>query len=324
MKRRTFISAATFLPAAGALQAQAPFPSQAIKIIIPVGAGGTYDIVARTIASDMSQQYKVPVIVENKPGGNYLIAMRALATAKPDGYTIGVAGGSILVQWPILFPEVQFKLEDFQEVAPLVSMRTVLVTSAASPIKDLAAFVRHAKTSPQAALLGTTGLGTASHLTILQLGRAAGIPVQAVPYASNPAALTALLGGHIPALSTLLGGAFEQYRAGKVRILAYSGSQRHPSIPDIPTFAEAGYPQLTSESWAAMYAPQGTPAPIVNTLHQAITASLKKPGFQQKLPIDTAPFPATPTELRQMALDDRSRLGKFLSDPEIRAKVRPN
>lgn len=322
MRRRSLLGAAMVLPAAQALQAQGSYPSSAIKVIVPLGAGGTYDIVARTVADDLGKQFNVPIVVENKPGGNYVIGMRALATAKPDGYTIGVSAGSILSQTPIIFPEAALKLEDYEPVAPLVSVRTVLAVSASLSVKDLAGYIRYAKASKEPTLLGTTGVGSVSHLAIVELGKEAGFSVEAVPYLSNPASLNALRGGHVPAVSGLLGTFIEQHRAGRVRIVAYSGEKRHPAIPEVQTFAEAGFPGLTRAAWAAMFAPLNTPAHVVDRLHKAIVTATARPAFKQKLPIDVEPFFATSAELRDMAIKDREYWRRFFSDPEMLKRVK--
>jgi tripartite-type tricarboxylate transporter receptor subunit TctC len=197
MKRRSLLGAAMMLPAASVLQAQGTFPSAPIRIIVPLGAGGVYDTIARSVAKDLARQFNVPVIVENKPGGNYVIGMRAVSTAKPDGYTIGLSAGTILSQTPIIFPEVTYKLEDFAPVAPLMSVRNVLAVNAASPVKNLADFVRLARASSKPTLLATTGVGSVSHLSVLQLAKTAGFEIEAVPFKSNPAALQAIMGGHM-------------------------------------------------------------------------------------------------------------------------------
>lgn len=179
MRRRSLLSAALLLPAVRSAQAQGAYPSAPIKIIVPLGAGGIYDLGARAVGDDLARQFNVPVIVENKPGGNYVIGMRTVSTAKPDGHTLVLSAGTILSQTPILFPDVGFKLEDFEPVAPLFSVRNVLAVNAASNIKDLADFIQQAKAAKQAALLGTTGVGSVSHLAVLQLGKAAGFAGEA-------------------------------------------------------------------------------------------------------------------------------------------------
>jgi tripartite-type tricarboxylate transporter receptor subunit TctC len=157
---------------------------------------------------------------------------------------------------------------------------------------------------------------------VVQLGKAAGFSVEAVPYRSNPATLQALMGGQVPAIAVLLASVIGQHRAGRVRVLAYSGKKRHPAIPEVPTYAEAGYPELTGESWSAMFAPAGTPSHVVERLHQAIAVAVGQPKFKQMLPVDTEPYSVSPAELRQLAIADRDHWRKFFSDPEMLMKAK--
>lgn len=321
MKRRTVLTATTILLAnARTSWAQNAFPSAPIKLIVPLGAGGTFDILARSLGNELSKLLNTPVVVENKPGGQSGIGLRAIASSKPDGYTLGIVSMGMLAQLPILFPELPYKLEEFEPIAPLARFCSVLAVPASSPINSLEAFVAQAKTS-KSAMVGISSVGSTSHLVVEQLGSAAGFQVEPVSYRSEPEAVNALLGGHVPAVSVSVANVTEFARSGKLRILAYSGESRSPAIATVPTYIEAGYPSVYGDSWVGVFAPVGLPAATIQLLHKAIVTASGEASFKQRLQVDMELFTATPRQLSEITLRDRARWGKLIADRNLKSRV---
>lgn len=301
MKRRVLLATPLLLATSGHLLAQSDFPSRPLRIIVPLSPGGIFDVIARSLADELGRQLNVPTIVENKPGGQFAIGLQAISSAKPDGYTIGLVSIGMLTQMPALYPSLPYKLEDFQAVAPLADFRSVLVVPASSPVRSLADYVAWSTASKSPVLLGITGLGGTPHLMVELLAKAANFTVEPVAFPGEPAAVQALLGGHVPAAALSLANVIEHERTGKLKIIAFSGEKRHPAIPATPTFMESGFSGVKGFSLVGIFAPRGTPAPIVERLNGAIARATQQARFKERLPIDMEPLSTTAKELQELA-----------------------
>jgi tripartite-type tricarboxylate transporter receptor subunit TctC len=242
------------------------WPAKTIRAIVPLTAGSATDIVARTVLAQVSLQLGQSIVVENRPGAGNTIGMAAAAQSEPDGYTILVNSSSHTIV-PATFRSLPFDtLRDLAPVVPLGNIPTVLVVSPAKGYKSLADFVAAAKARPGFMNYSTAGAGNFSHLASEVFRRAAGFEAVHVPAKGAPEAVTEVLAERADFFFSPLVVAQSLLKEGKLQALAVSGSQRAAALPDVPTTAEAGFPDAEYNFWVAMFAPSRTPSPILAKL----------------------------------------------------------
>ena len=266
MSRRLLLAAAPGLALPVALRAQVP---PAIRFVVPFAAGGLTDIIARMVAQHMAQTLGQTIVVDNRPGGNAIIASEAVARAPKDGLTVLVGGTAGLPLNVLLRPSLPYKLEDFAPVALLFDGPLSLTVNAALPPRDIAGFVAYAKARPHPLRYATNGTGSVSHLFGMLMAEAMGINLADVVYRGSGPSTTDLLAGVIEISVEAPTTTLEHIRAGKLRLLGLSFAERAPLLPEIPTFKEAGYPELVAGFWTALLCPAGTPPGVVARLNAA-------------------------------------------------------
>jgi tripartite-type tricarboxylate transporter receptor subunit TctC len=277
-----FISAAII---AAAASAQDAYPSKAITLIVPFPPGGVADIVGRPFAEALSRELKTPVIIENKPGAGGGIGMGAVAKSKPDGYTLLMALSSISI-----LPEADkvlgraplYQLDQFTPIARLTADPTVLAVRADSPWKTLQDFVADARRRPGAITYGSSGNYGTMHMPMEMFAHRADVKLLHVPFTGGGPAVVALLGGQVDALSTGPSTVLQHVKAGKVRVLASWGDHRLASLPDVKTLTESGFDAVFFQ-WCALFAPAGTPEPVVARLREATRIAAADPRFVNTL-----------------------------------------
>ncbi|MDE2616404.1 MAG: twin-arginine translocation pathway signal protein [Burkholderiales bacterium] len=281
MRRRLFVQATAGATALGALT---PFSVLAqlvdqVKIFYGFPAGSAGDSVARRVAEKIggTPYSKLPGFVENKPGAGGRIAVETLKNSPADGSVLALAPVSALSVYPYIYPKLAYKPEDVTPVSIGAIMFHGLAVGPAVPaeVKTLKDFLAWAKANPTQANYGTPGAGSMPHLLGALLGLRAGVELKQVPYRGTVPSITDLVGGQIAAAMNPSGDYLQHIKTGKVRVLATSGRKRSPFLPDVPTFTELGYPDVTSEEWFGFYAPAKTPAATIATANAAITAALK-------------------------------------------------
>ena len=255
--------------------ARAAYPERNITLIVPFAPGGPTDIIARIISAAFQKSLGQSVIVDNRGGAAGNIGMAAAARATPDGYTLLLTSTAIAVN-PALFNKLGYDpFKDFAPISELVNAPNVVVVRPDSGIMTLADLVARAKASPSAFNYSSPGVGTKSHLTGEELKLRAAIQMTHVPYrGAGPAAL-AVLEGTTQVGSVALAAAESMIKSGQLRALAVTGAQRWFSLPDVPTMIESGYPGFVSDTFNALFAPAGTPAPVVAVLAKESQASLR-------------------------------------------------
>ena len=257
------------------LEAQT-WPSRPVRIIVPFAPGGTADTLGRLVAQRLGERMKENFVVENRPGAGGAIGSDIVAKSPPDGYTLLVSGIASHVIAPSLPNGVPYDpVRDFSHIALFGGPPAVFAVSRNLSAKDLAEFVALAKAKPGAISYGSPGNGTQGQLLAELFKKSAGIDLQHVPYKGASAAVADLVAGHIPAVSTTLSTAAGQIRAGRARALAISSATRLPDYPDVPTFAEMGYPELVGTVWFSLSGPAGIPADIVNRLNAGVRLALE-------------------------------------------------
>ncbi len=266
--------------------AQEAYPSRPISLVVPFPPGGVADLTARPVAAAMEKALKQPVGVVNKTGAAGAVGMQFVATSKPDGYTLLLALSSISI-----IPEADklfgrppaFTVDQFAPVALISADPTILVVRAESPWKTAKEFIEDAKKRPNQISYSSSGIYGTLHMAMELLSHAAGIKLRHVPYAGAGPALTAILGGHVDALASGPSVILPQIKAGKLRPLAGWGDKRVASLREVPTFKELGYPEAEFYIWAGLFAPKGTPEPVLARLREAARAGVADPEFKSAM-----------------------------------------
>jgi tripartite-type tricarboxylate transporter receptor subunit TctC len=252
---------------AGAGLAQ-DFPSQAVKLIVPVPAGGVTDTMARIVAQRLTEMWGQSVIVENRPGGNYAVAAQAVARSPADGYTLLVAPDSTFTANPHL---VKTKLPyDFKEFTPisLLSRATpMLVVNGSLPVKNVQELIALAKSKPGTLNYGSYGIGTYAHLSMEDFKQKTGTNIVHIPYRGAAPAATALIAGEVSMLLLNLSSIEEHEKTGKVKLLASASESRAAARPDLPTVSEAGVTGFSTSIWFALFGPANMPENVVKKIH---------------------------------------------------------
>ena len=281
--RRALLAAALALLAApGMLRAQAAWPDRPIRVIVPFGAGGPTDIVARLAVDHVSQALGQPIVVENRPGAGGNIGTRAVVDAAPDGNTLvlNASGPMVINQW--LFPNMGFEPEMLAPIARLTTGPLLVITGANQPYNTIGDLVADARRRPGQINFATGGNGTVPHLAQEMFIRAAGIQMVHVTYRDTPAARNSVLAGDT-AVFFDSPAAIGVVRGGRAKALAVSTPARFPPFPDIPTMRESGGPDMSVEAWYGLLAPRGTPADRLGRLRSAFQAALATPAATERL-----------------------------------------
>jgi len=275
--------AACLLSALPTVYAQT-FPAKPITLVVPHSAGGTSDILARTVAAEAAKTLGQTIVIDNKGGANGTIAAKQVASAAPDGYMLLLATASTHGINPSLYSRISYDAaKDFTPVTLLATVPNVLVIGPNVKAADVQALIAHIKAQGDRSNMGSAGAGTPGHLAGEMFKRAAGLQFTHVPYKGGSPAITDLIGGQIDFLFTTIPGALPHIKAGTLRALAVTSPQRSPALPDIPTMAESGLPGFQALSWHGVVAPAGTPDAVVQKLNAALSGALAAPAVRQRL-----------------------------------------
>jgi tripartite-type tricarboxylate transporter receptor subunit TctC len=278
---RVAATAVAFALAAGPVAAQ-QFPTKPVTIVVPFAAGGPTDTVARSVGQAMEKSLGQPVIVENKPGAGGTLGAADVARAAPDGYKVLVWHIGMSTA-PALYRKLPFDpLKDFEYIGLINDVPMTLLSRTTLPANNLQELVAYVKANQTKVTLANAGLGAASHLCGLLFQQAIATELTTVPYKGTAPAITDLIGGQVDILCDQTTNTTEQIRAGKVKALALTAPKRLETLKDLPTSAEAGLPGFELSIWHGMYAPKGTPQPVVDKLVAALQSALKDPGLQKR------------------------------------------
>lgn len=316
--RRTLLAAtAASLLLPGWAGAQS-FPSKAIRIVVPFGAGGIADLTARTIAQKLSDNLKQAVVIENRPGAGGVVAGDVVAKAAPDGHTLLLMSNGTAVSAG-LFQSLPFDAQkDFAPVATLGFFDLAVLTAANSRFKSMQELLAFAKANPGKLNVASINVGSTQHLAAELLKTSAGVDVQVVPFNGSPAVLTALRGGQVDAAVEILGPMLPQISSKAVQALAVMGARRAATLPDVPTMAESGVRGFDVASWNALAAPAGTPPAVIARLNAEVNKVLADPGVRKQLAdLNVTARGGTPEQLRDLLASEIRRW----SDVIVRAKV---
>ena len=301
-----------------AVAAAQSYPSRTVRIVVPIAAGGSTDVFARTLATHFSDAWGQGVIVDNRPGAGGMIGSELVAKAPPDGYNLLMAYTSHVTN-PSLWTRLPYDtLRDFTPVTMVAQVPSVLIVHPSLPVKSVAELITFARRRPHELDYGSSGVGTASHLAAVLFAQRAGLFMTHVPYKGGVPAMYELLGGQISVMFGGLTTAFPNIRNGRTRALAISSAQRAAVLPEVPTMAEAALPGYEAIGWFALFAPAGTPQPIVDRLN----AAMRKVGKMEAVVTRANQLGVvlkdwTPGQMDSFAKGEVETWGKVIRDNKI-------
>ncbi len=274
------------------------YPNKPIKMIVPFAAGGTTDIVARIIANQFGTELGQPIIVENRGGGGGSIGANEAAKSAPDGYTLGVATVSTMAVNPAANPKIPYNnLTDFIPVTNFAAVPNVLTVHPSVPAQNLKEFIELLKKNPGKYSFATSGTAGIGHMMGELFMNATGTDMVHIPYKGAGPAVIDVVGGQVPVLFDNLPSSKAHIDSGKMRLLAVASPKRLPFYPNVPTFAEAGLPDVNDRAWYGLLVPAKTPKEIVDKLHAAAVKAVNHPSVTEKLAaLGTEPVANTPAE----------------------------
>lgn len=316
MQRRALIGLAASLGAVTALrgafaQTAEPYPAKPIRIVVGFPPGQASDTIARILAAKLTDTFGQSVIVDNKPGASGIVAHESVKNSKPDGYTLLVGSTATLAANPALYSHLPYDpIKDFVPVALLISSPTYLIASPELPVKSFREFVTYARERPGKLSYASAGAGTSSHIIMEALKKREGLDIVHVPFKGSPGAMASVQSGDTPIGFETATAATPQAQAGKIRVLATSAATRTAQFPDAPALAEE-LPGFVFMPWAAMVAPAGTPAPIVEKVNAAVNRILQEKEMQTfATSIASTTRAGTPQELQAFMRDELALWGE--------------
>ena len=289
------------------------WPDKTVRIVTPFGPGGGTDVFARILAQRLTEQHAQQFIVENRPGAGSTLGTEHVAKSPPDGYTFLMTSASFSFN-PGLYPKLRFDpVKDFVPVTQVVRVPHVIVVLPSFPAATLQEFVKIARARPNEVLYASSGPGSAMHLAGALFGMVTKTRLTHVPYKSGGATVTAVLGGEATTAFNTLETVIAQIRAKRVRALAVSTRERSPAIPDIPTAAEAGVKDYEAVGWFGLFAPAGTPAPIVQQLSADVGKMMATPALRDRAMQEGAtPIGSSPAEFQQFVHSEIAKWTKII------------
>ncbi len=302
MDRRTasLAIAAALAPLAGPARAQAPWPSRPVTMIMPYAAGGPTDLVARLLAQKMGDALGQPFLVANAPGGSTMVGAERAARSAPDGHTLFIGSVTTFSNNPLMYRNIRYKVEDFVPIGMIARTPYTMTIAPNVPARSYAEFVAFARQNPGKVFNATTGVGATNQLLGQMLAREAGIQLVDVPYKGAGPALQDVMGGQVHLLFDGIKTSVPVHKSGKARVLAITSEKRSAALPDVPTFAELGLPNLTAAFWFALFAPAGTPPAVVEKLNASLNAALGSSDIASRLTDDGLTFGAgTPQDVTE-------------------------
>ena len=285
------------------------FPNKPVRVFTPFAPGNTLDTALRIVSEKFKETTGQPLIIENKPGGAGFIAAQAGAQAPPDGYSLLLAGAGMMVINPHTFSKLPYDPEkSYKPVTNFLGTALVLAAHPSLPANTLAELVAHARANPGKVSFASFTAGNSSHFAGVLFNQRAGIDMLHVPFNGTPPAVQNLVGGQVNTAYLPLLAVKPHVDAGRVKVLAVTSDKRSPLLPNVPTFEESGYPDLSIYTWAALLAPAGTPDALVQKLNAELTRALRTDEVRDKFrAMDFVPLPSTPDEFTAYMRRDSKR-----------------
>lgn len=303
------------------LRAQQPYPSRALRIVVPYPAGGPTDILARLVGDRLSRNLGQTVVVENRPGASSMIGMEYVARSAPDGYTI-LVNASLHVIVPAIVDKVLVDpIDSFEAVTQLGTVPLIMVVSKDSPAKTAADIVAEAKANPGKLTFGSSGVGASSHLAGAMLMKMTGTQMVHVPYKGSAPALQDVLTKNISFMIDTTPASIGFVQSGTLRAVGVTSPSRLSVLPDVPTISESGVPGYNAQSWYGVWVPRGTPKEIVARLSKEIADVFKLPDVRERLnTLGTQPTTSTPEEFAAFTVSEMKRWSDLVKETGATAR----
>jgi tripartite-type tricarboxylate transporter receptor subunit TctC len=303
---------------AGAQPAQ-NYPARPVRVVVPYPAGGSLDLIGRVYARGLSDGLGQPFVVDNRGGANGNVGTEAVANAAPDGYTLVVTSSSNLTINPNVYRKMAYDVQrDLAPVSLVAVQRNILVVNPSLPVKSVKELVALAQARPGSINYGSSGIGSSAHMSAELFRLVTGAQMTHVPYKGVGPATNDLLAGQIPLMFNNLAVSTPFVKNGRLRALAVTGNGRHPTLPDVPSMNEAGFPGVDVSLWEALLAPAATPPDIISKLNAEVIKAAQTPDARQRLAGAGAdPATGTPQQLAQMIRTETAKWAKVVKDAKI-------
>jgi tripartite-type tricarboxylate transporter receptor subunit TctC len=316
------VVAAAALAAAGCAWGQAAYPAKPIRWIVPYPPGGITDSVTRLVAQKLEERLGQPVVIENKPGANSIVGVDFVSKAPADGYTMLTVIAAHAANATLYAGKLNFDpVKSFEPVSLVAIAPLILTANPGFPPKDMKELIAYAKANPGKVSFGSSGVGSATHLTIELLKQTAGIQMEHIPYKGTAPGMTAAIAGDIQLLGDVPSSLMPQVRAGRLRALALFAARRSPGAPEVPTVVEAGGPPVEGSTWVMFLAPAGTPAAIVNRISSETAKIVADPAVRERFEqIGIEGAGTTPAETGRFLADEIAKWAKVIQVAGVKAE----
>ena len=323
MLSATHVLAWAIAPVCALAQTSEPigaYPSRAVRLIVPYAAGGVSDIVGRVLAQKMSELLGQPMVVENRTGAGGMVGTGSVSKASPDGYTIVLSSLSAYAVGPRLVKTAPYDpVNDFTPIGGVALTPTILTVGSDTPFRTVRDLVTYAKANPGKLNYGSSGIGSVAHISAELLRASAGVDLTHVPYKSAALSYPDLISGNLAMVFDALPSAIVHVRTGRARPVAMMSDRRSALLPDVPTFAEAGYPGVTLRLWVGLHGPIGLPAAIAQKLNDTLARALAAPDLRERFAaVGADPFPTSTREFAAMVRQDVETLARTIETAGIK------
>jgi tripartite-type tricarboxylate transporter receptor subunit TctC len=317
--RRILVALLMVILAAPAL---AQWPARPVRIVVAYPAGGGIDVLARQLAERLGPMWGQPVVVENRPGGSTIPATELVAKSPPDGHTILLTTDATFSINPHLFAKLPYSDKDFIAVTQLILLQQLLLAHPSLPANDLKELIALARERPGTLNYGSYGSGSQPHLAAEILKSKAGVDIVHIPYKGIPFAVPAAIAGEVQLTFSGIASSRPHVEAGRLKALAIGGDKRSPLMPNVPTFAEQGFPEVETHAWFGLFVPAGTPRAAVDRIHRDTAAILRDPAFREKEVVQKGYelVASSPEEFAVYLVRDREARGRAVKISGARAE----
>jgi tripartite-type tricarboxylate transporter receptor subunit TctC len=300
-------------------RAQSAWPDRPVRVVVAFGPGGEPDILIRAMAPALQAALGQPVVVDNRPGATTIIATEHVAQSRPDGYTLLLTSSTTFAVTPHLFEKLSYRLEQFAPVTQVMRAQLALYCNPKLPIRSVADLVDYARKQPNPITFATTNRGAVAHLSGEKMKQVAGIAMTDVPFRGSPAAAQALMRGDVDIGFDGVASYVSLVQSGEIRALAVTGDKRIDAMPGIPTFREAGFPDIAQPYWYGLFAPAGTPPPILEKVLAAVRAAASQSAVVSPMLAQGATLVGNdPAEFAQLLTSERDSWGALIRSIGLR------
>ncbi len=296
------------------------YPTRAVRLVVPFLAGGSTDIVGRTVGQKLSEMWGQPVVVDNRPGGGTTIGTEAVAKSAPDGYTLLVTPAPFTINPSLLAKLPYDALNDFAPITLINTTPLVMVVHPGVPAKNVKELIALAKANPGKLNFGSSGTGGSNHLAGELFNAMAGVKMVHIPYKGNAGALTDIVGGHLDVVYNGVTSAIALIKGGKLRVLAVTSLQRTPALPDVPTLNESGLKGFEAVAWNGLTAPAKTPRDVIMKINADVIKVVSSPELRERLKAEGSdPVGSSPEQYAAFLRDEIAKWAKVIKFAGVKA-----